>query len=138
MIEILTGIAMLAAAAAALLGMGEGLLPFPVSTATAAFVAALGLLLAAHGIYRVKLGRGAEDRHRLRSSALMWIVLLLMCLLALAVPVAAPFLNAFRIAGFPLGYYMVSQGVPIGLVMLAFLHAWRAAAVDDRDAAGED
>lgn len=39
-------------------------------------------------------------------------------------------LNTIRIAGFPLGYYMGSQGSLIVFVLLIFYYAWRMAKLD--------
>ena len=47
-------------------------------------------------------------------------------LLALALPLAALTLNAVRIAGFPLGFWVAAQGSLIALVVLAWVFAWRA------------
>jgi putative solute:sodium symporter small subunit len=39
-------------------------------------------------------------------------------------------LNTIRIAGFPIGYYMGSQGSLIVFVLLIFYYAWRMAKLD--------
>lgn len=47
-------------------------------------------------------------------------------LLALALPLVALTLNAVRIAGFPLGFWVAAQGSLIGLAALGWVFAWRA------------
>jgi putative solute:sodium symporter small subunit len=138
MIEIAIGLLTLLAAAAAALGLGEGRLPIPIDLLMAGFLAALGLLLAAHGFYRVKLKRGTSDRHWVRSTGLMWLMVTFVLVFSILVPLVAPLLNAFRVAGFPLGYYMVAQGSLIVLVMAAFVFAARADGIDEQEGAGED
>jgi len=59
----------------------------------------------------------------------LWL-LLMWCLLALAVPLAAPPLEAVSIMSIPLGYYAGAQGILIALVIAAFLFAYRQRRID--------
>lgn len=138
MIETGIGILLLGLALAAGLGLGQGAIPIPLGIASSAAIAALGLLLVCHGIYRLRLKRGTGDRHWLRTSGLMWLVLALLGVFGLAVPLAAPLLNAVRLAGFPIGYYMAAQGSLVVFVIMLFAFAWRADAIDEQEGAGEE
>jgi putative solute:sodium symporter small subunit len=104
---------------------------------TAGIVAGLGALLVCHGLYRVRLKK-AENRHWLRSSGLMCQMLGLLAVLGFAIHAFVPLLNAFRIADFPLGYYMAAQGSLIAFVILLFFFAARANAIDVAEDAAED
>lgn len=138
MIEIALGLMLLAAAAAVGLGLVSPHVAFPIGLGTAGVIAALGLLLIAHGFYRRRLKRSTSERHWVRAAGHMWMVLTLTALLALLVPAAAPLLNAFKVAGLPAGFYMVSQGVPILLVVILFVHAARADVIDEQEGAREE
>lgn len=139
MIEIILGLVAITAAAAAALGFAEGRVPFPVGLETTGAIAALGVLLLAHGLYRIRLKRREEGRrHWFRSIGLMGVVLVLTSVLALVIPAIAPLLNVFRVAGFPLGYYMAAQGSLIGLVILLFVYAAYADSVDGQEGAEEE
>jgi cation/acetate symporter len=59
----------------------------------------------------------------------IWL-LLMWCLLALAVPLAAPPLEAVSVMSIPLGYYAGAQGILIALVIAAFLFAYRQRRID--------
>ncbi|MGQ0673519.1 MAG: sodium/substrate symporter small subunit [Hyphomicrobium sp.] len=141
MIEIVAGvliaIAGLATSVAAVLGLLEGAFPIPVGPAPAAMLAAFGLCMVAHGAYRMRVKRNGDDRHWLRTAGTASVMLLLLADLALALPLAAPFLNAFKIAGFPFGYYMAAQGSLVLIVLLLFVFASRADAVDVQEESAE-
>lgn len=139
MIEVILGLAGLLAAAAAAIGLLQPHVPFPVGLETAGAAAFLASLLVAHGLYRLRLKRRlAEDRHWLRHVGLMWTMLTLVAVLAVAAPLAAPLLNAVRVAGFPLGYYMVAQASLIALVIALFVFAARADVIDSQEGAEEE
>ena len=138
MIEIALGILVLAGAIAAGLGFAEGLLPIPIGLATTALIAVLGVLLLCHGFYRIRLKRNSADRHWLRTSGLMWLMLALLGAVAFALPLLTPFFNAFKLAGFPLGFYVAAQGSLIMLVASLFFYSARADAVDEQEGVRED
>jgi len=54
-------------------------------------------------------------------------------ILALGVPVLVQAFNAVTVSGFPLGFYLVAQGVPLLLAILLFLFAIRAGRIEDAD-----
>lgn len=66
----------------------------------------------------------------------LW-ALLLWCLVALVAPMAAQPLEAISVQGIPLGYYANAQGLPIALVILAFLFAYRQRRIDGLQLYGE-
>lgn len=138
MIEIILGILVLAAAIAAGLGLAEGLLPIPIGIAASAMVGVLGVLLFCHGFYRIRLKRNPVDRHWLRSAGLLWLIVALLALFGIALPLLAPLLNAFKLAGFPLGFYVAAQGSLVVLVVLLFVYAARADAIDELEGVRED
>ena len=138
MIEIALGILVLAAALAAALGLAEGMLPIPIGLPASALMAVLGVLLFSHGFYRIRLKRNSADRHWLRSTGLMSLMLALLGLFAIALPLLAPLLNAFKLAGFPLGFYVAAQGSLVALVVLLFVYAARADAIDEQEEQREE
>ncbi len=54
-------------------------------------------------------------------------------ILALGVPVLVQAFNAVTVSGFPLGFYLVAQGVPVLLGVLLFLFVIRADRIEDAD-----
>ncbi len=52
-------------------------------------------------------------------------------ILALGVPVLVQAFNAVTVSGFPLGFYLVAQGVPVLLGVLLFLFVIRADRIED-------
>lgn len=138
MIEIAVGLFALLAAAAIALGLVQPLTAFPIGIGTASLIAILGFLLVAHGVYRRRLKRAPEKRHLVRSYGLTGLLLVLAAVFTLGVPLAAPLLNAFKVAGFPLGYYMAAQGVLVALVVLMFIHALRSDTIDEQEGAREE
>lgn len=144
MIELALGLVVLVASAAAVVGLGQGLLPaqlmlpVPILLTAATIAALFGMLLAGHGIYRVRLRRVPDARHWTRSTGLMWTVLAMLAVLAFVLPLLAPFFNIVKVAGFPLGFYLSAQGSLILLVALIFAYVARADAIDDQEGARED
>ncbi len=68
-----------------------------------------------------------------RASRRIIAPLLLIWLISFALPaLLAPWLNQFRIAGFPLDYYMGAQGSLIIFIGLIIIYAWRMARLDRR------
>jgi cation/acetate symporter len=60
------------------------------------------------------------------SGRLILACLAIWALLALALPLSALTLNAFRVGEFPLGFWVAAQGSLLGLAGLGLLYAWRA------------
>ena len=73
-----------------------------------------------------------------RTSGLMWTILFIWFLASFVVHFFAPTLNNVVILGFPLGFYMASQGA---LVVFVILCAWNAVAqnkIDEEFGVAED
>lgn len=69
-----------------------------------------------------------------RKSVLAWLILAGWVFFAFIVHAFAEPLNAIKLIGFPLGYYMAAQGSLIAFVALLFIHARKQDDVE-RDAA---
>ena len=132
MIEVVLGLVLLAASGASAMGAASAVIPMPVGLAVAYALGLLGGVLVGHGVYRVLLRREGANLDWIRSCGLAVAVLALLAVFGLLAPLLAPLLNAFRIAGFPLGFYMVAQGSLIVFAMLAFAAAARAERLDGR------
>ena len=130
MIEVVLGLILLAAGCAIALGLADSFVPLPIGLPAAYLALILGTALVIHGLFRILINREGIDRHWFRTRGLAATTIFLLAILGFGVPAAAPFLNAFGISGFPLGYYMASQGTLIALVMLLFAFASRADAID--------
>ena len=143
MIEIAFGVLVLAAAVGILMGVADTLLlPLPdlfpiIGFTGTGVIVACGLLLIAHGAYRIVRRRRTTGRHALRSAGLAAAMLLLVALFAFAAPLLVEPLNLIRIGGFPLGFYLAAQGALIAFVTIAFVSAARQDAIDSEENAGE-
>lgn len=65
-----------------------------------------------------------------RTSKLMWTILALWVFFSFVVHFFVTGLNSIRILGFPLGFYMASQGA---LIVFVFLCFWNASAQNKID-----
>lgn len=61
-----------------------------------------------------------QDRYWQRTSSLMWIMLGLWAFFGFIIHMFVGPLNSIRILGFPLGFYMASQGTLIIFVAMLF------------------
>lgn len=77
-------------------------------------------------------------RYWLKTSRLMWTVLVLWALLGLGIPFFADLLNQVIIFGFPLGYYLAAQGCLIAFVIVIFWYGRRQNAIDEDFQVAED
>jgi putative solute:sodium symporter small subunit len=86
------------------------------------------------GTHRLGEDRMAEqpnnERYWARTQRLMWTMLVIWAFFSFVIHFFAPQLNAIKIAGFPLGFYMAAQGSLIVFVAMLF---WFAAAQDKID-----
>jgi putative solute:sodium symporter small subunit len=139
MIEIGLGVIVIALALAILTGAANALsLPVPdlfplLGIGGTAAIFATGLLSAVHGAYRRLLKRRIAGRHAFRSTGLMLTSLLMVALVAFAVPQLVEPLNIIKLAGFPAGFYAAAQGALIVLVIIAFIVAARQEEIDRQD-----
>ena len=68
--------------------------------------------------------------HWQKTSTLMWTILVLWFIFSFVIHIFAPWLNAIRILGFPLGFYMAAQGSLIVFVVLCFWNAFAQERID--------
>lgn len=74
--------------------------------------------------------RVRRDRFWLKTSLLMWGMLVLVGVLAILLPMYAAALNLLSFLGFPLGFYMAAQGSLLALAAFLFLFARRQDRID--------
>jgi putative solute:sodium symporter small subunit len=68
----------------------------------------------------------------------MWIMLILWAFFSFFVHMFVDQLNAIKIAGFPLGFYMAAQGSLIAFVAMLFVFASRQEAIDRQEGVAEE
>lgn len=73
-----------------------------------------------------------------KTSGLMWTILIIWAVFSFGVHIFAPALNSIKILGFPLGFYMASQGSLIVFVVLCFWNSSRQNAIDEEFGVQED
>ncbi|MBF0354093.1 MAG: DUF4212 domain-containing protein [Alphaproteobacteria bacterium] len=73
-----------------------------------------------------------------RSSRLAWMVLGFWFIFSFLVHLFTPSLNEIRAAGFPMGYYMATQGSLAVFVMTILYYAMRQNAIDEAFGVDED
>lgn len=76
--------------------------------------------------------RGKLDAYWKANVRLIATLLAIWFAVAYIPPLIINQLNSIVIAGFPLGYYMASQGSLIVFVVLIFFYAWRMNRLDDQ------
>ncbi|CAA6604411.1 Membrane protein [Rhodospirillaceae bacterium LM-1] len=76
--------------------------------------------------------------HWAKTSGLMWLMLAIWFFFSFVVHMFAPSLNAIKIIGFPLGFYMAAQGSLIAFVVAIFWYAKRQDAIDEEFGVAED
>lgn len=123
MIEIGLGLIAILAAAAISSGLTTGLVPFPLGNGAAIATSVFGLALVLRGLYRLARNRQTGDRRDLRSLGLAGSISALVIVVALAMPSLSQALNLVTIGGFPLGVYLMGQGVLILFVVVLFVFA---------------
>jgi putative solute:sodium symporter small subunit len=136
-IEIALGMIVVAATVPILISTGDTLL-IPagdlfqiVGMSGTAAIAAIGLILITHGLYRRAIHRHPERQKLLRTTALVSVSTGFILFLALIAPQSVEVLNTVQISGFPLGYYLAAQGLLIALAAVTFIHAGRQMTIDD-------
>ncbi len=78
------------------------------------------------------------ERHWSRTSGLMWIMLILWAIFSFFIHMFVDTLNTIKVAGFPLGFYMASQGSLIAFVVMLFIFASRQDAIDRQEGVAEE
>lgn len=73
-----------------------------------------------------------------KTSALMWMMLIVWIVFGFVVHIFAPSLNTIRFLGFPLGFYMAAQGSLIVFVVMLYVFAARQNAIDEEFGVAEE
>ena len=73
-----------------------------------------------------------------RTKRLMWIMMALWVLFGYVIHIFVTPLNSIKIAGFPLGFYMASQGSLIVFVVMLFWFAGRQDQIDRESGVAEE
>ena len=128
MIEICLGFLAIIAAAGIALGLSDGLVPFPLGRGIIIAIGLAGLALILRGRHRLLLKRGQV--HAVRSAGLALFTSGLSVVTALALPSLSETFNLVSVGGFPLGTYLLGQGVLILFAALLFIHAGRQRHID--------
>jgi len=68
----------------------------------------------------------------------MWIMLILWAIFSFFIHMFVDTLNTIKVAGFPLGFYMASQGSLIAFVVMLFIFASRQDAIDRQEGVAEE
>ena len=76
--------------------------------------------------------------HWAKTRTLMWICLVVWAIISFVIHMFVSLLNGITFIGFPLGFYMASQGSLIIFVVLIFWYASRQNAIDEEFGAAED
>lgn len=78
------------------------------------------------------------ERHWSRTSALMWIMMILWAFFSFFIHMFVDQLNTIKILGFPLGFYMAAQGSLIAFVVMLFVFAKQQDKIDREYGYAED
>ncbi len=84
------------------------------------------------------MSQGSGDRYWGRTSTLMWIMLVLWIFFSFGIHLIVGPLNQIKILGFPLGFYMASQGSLIAFVVMLFIFAKKQDSIDREEGVAED
>jgi putative solute:sodium symporter small subunit len=79
-----------------------------------------------------------RERHWEKTRNLMFVVLALWAFFSFVIHMFVEQLNSIVILGFPLGFYMASQGSLIAFVVMLFWFAWRQNRIDEEFSLAED
>ncbi len=72
-----------------------------------------------------------NEKHWAKTRTLMWIVLALWAFFSFGIHAFVSQLNAISFLGFPLGFYMASQGALLAFVVLIFWYVRRQQKIDE-------
>ena len=78
------------------------------------------------------------ERHWSRTSALMWIMMILWAIFSFFIHMFVDTLNSIVILGFPLGFYMAAQGSLLAFVIMLFIFAKRQDTIDRQEGVAEE
>lgn len=116
MIEIILGVLLMACGAGLSLGVMGGMLPLgSLEVVAGMLLAALGFILLSHGLFR-RVRDGYEgDSYPLRRQGVMLVTVLSAALLIVA---GVAVFGQFTVSGLPVGYHVVSEVIPLALLLL--------------------
>ena len=92
----------------------------------------------ARGATSAAVDRATGEAYWKKTSSLMWIVMAIWAFFSFGVHFIAPSLNALKIFGFPLGFYMAAQGSLIVFVVALFWFGKRQNEIDEEFGVQED
>ncbi len=72
-----------------------------------------------------------NEKHWTKTRTLMWIVLAIWAFFSFGIHAFVEKLNTISFLGFPLGFYMASQGALIAFVVLIFWYVRRQQKIDE-------
>ncbi len=72
-----------------------------------------------------------NEKHWTKTRTLMWIVLAIWAFFSFGIHAFVEQLNTISFLGFPLGFYMASQGALIAFVVLIFWYVRRQQKIDE-------
>ena len=78
------------------------------------------------------------ERYWSKTSTLMWIIMALWVFFSFIIHMFVSSLNEIVIFGFPLGFYMASQGSLIAFVVMIFWYANKQNRIDEEFGVAED
>lgn len=84
------------------------------------------------------MSNGHDDRYWRRTSTLMWTMFALWVFFSFIIHMFAGSLNTITFLGFPLGFYMASQGSITMFVIMLFIFAKRQDTIDREEGVAED
>jgi putative solute:sodium symporter small subunit len=84
------------------------------------------------------MNQHSGDRYWVRTSHLMWTMLVLWIFFSFVIHMFVTPLNEIKFLGFPLGFYMAAQGSLIAFVVMLFSFAWRQDKIDREEGVAED
>lgn len=82
--------------------------------------------------------RAKMQRYWAKTSRLMWVIFALWIFFSFFIHLFAHHLNAYKILGFPLGFYMAAQGSLIAFVVLCVWNAIAQNKIDEEFGVQED
>jgi len=78
------------------------------------------------------------EKHWEKTQRLMYIMMGLWIFFSFFIHMFVSWLNAIKILGFPIGFYMAAQGSLIAFVVMLFLFAKRQDTIDREEGVAED
>jgi putative solute:sodium symporter small subunit len=84
------------------------------------------------------MASGNVERHWSKTSALMWVMMILWIFFSFGIHFFVKDLNTIKFLGFPLGFYMAAQGSLIAFLVMLFTFASVQDSIDRSEGFGEE